>query len=354
MLDDRIASQLRERYERRISEGSLPSEAQLGAWYATFRERFAPEVLQRLDGEALLNAMHLHGSRDSMVYWLEFKNDEEFPNIFGSIAGGSALKFGIYRSSETGQWMTGSPQRQRVLTLDEAVERARQHRDQLVRAAGLVAALPDQADNLDYIRLQADLEREAPDIHDTAWGHKYINLLFPQKLDDFHVIDFQRHHLIKLLQVPPVDPGRYRSAGRFVAIARSLGMHLSHLTMLLHERDGRPHRYWRIGTSDGTDPMNRWPPMLEGRYVAIGWHELGDLSELTYDITQASWSSRRAAQRTSRSGVSPEPTATSRPIRRTSRTATRSSGCMSASLASQPTRACRVACGCWANISRTW
>jgi len=283
MLDDRIASQLRERYERRISEGSLPSEAQLGAWYATFRERFAPEVLQRLDGEALLNAMHLHGSRDSMVYWLEFKNDEEFPNIFGSIAGGSALKFGIYRSSETGQWMTGSPQRQRVLTLDEAVERARQHRDQLVRAAGLVAALPDQADNLDYIRLQADLEREAPDIHDTAWGHKYINLLFPQKLDDFHVIDFQRHHLIKLLQVPPVDPGRYRSAGRFVAIARSLGMHLSHLTMLLHERDGRPHRYWRIGTSDGTDPMNRWPPMLEGRYVAIGWHELGDLSELTYD-----------------------------------------------------------------------
>jgi 5-methylcytosine-specific restriction enzyme B len=51
--------------------------------------------------------MHAHGNRDSLVIWLEFKNDEEFPAIFGSIAGGSALKFGIYRSKETGAWMTG-------------------------------------------------------------------------------------------------------------------------------------------------------------------------------------------------------------------------------------------------------
>jgi len=36
--------------------------------------------------------MHDHGNRDSLVYWLEFKDDEEFPAIFGSIAGGSALK----------------------------------------------------------------------------------------------------------------------------------------------------------------------------------------------------------------------------------------------------------------------
>jgi len=41
--------------------------------------------------------MHDHGNRDSLVYWLEFKDDEEFPASFGSIAGGSALKFGIYR-----------------------------------------------------------------------------------------------------------------------------------------------------------------------------------------------------------------------------------------------------------------
>ena len=42
-------------------------------------------------------------TRDGMIYWLEFKNDDEFPSIFGSIAGGSALKYGFYRRQETGR-----------------------------------------------------------------------------------------------------------------------------------------------------------------------------------------------------------------------------------------------------------
>jgi 5-methylcytosine-specific restriction protein B len=53
--------------------------------------------------------MHARPSKDSLVYWLEFKNDEEFPAKFGSIAGGSALKFGFYWRQKTGAWMTGSP-----------------------------------------------------------------------------------------------------------------------------------------------------------------------------------------------------------------------------------------------------
>ena len=49
--------------------------------------------------------MHTHGNQDSLVYWLEFKNDEELPGTnFGSIAGGSAHKFGLFRRKETGQW----------------------------------------------------------------------------------------------------------------------------------------------------------------------------------------------------------------------------------------------------------
>ena len=31
-----------------------------------------------VDGEALLHTMHDHGNRDSLVYWLEFKDDDEF------------------------------------------------------------------------------------------------------------------------------------------------------------------------------------------------------------------------------------------------------------------------------------
>ena len=79
-----------------LEQGQLPSREKLQEYYATFRNHFSPEKLLQLDGEELLNTIHAHGNRDSLVYWLEFKNDEEFPEFFGSIAGGSALKFGIF------------------------------------------------------------------------------------------------------------------------------------------------------------------------------------------------------------------------------------------------------------------
>jgi 5-methylcytosine-specific restriction enzyme B len=66
--------------------------------------------------------MHHHGTHDSLVYGLEFKNDDELPARFGGIGGGSALKFGIYRRAKTGEWMTGSPMNQRAMSVAEAVD----------------------------------------------------------------------------------------------------------------------------------------------------------------------------------------------------------------------------------------
>src|SRR6266536_3449080 len=136
---EREIADLRDSYQR---NGNMQSPEKLAEYYATFRRRFGPDTLASLDGVALLDFMHLHGNRDSLVYWLEFKNDEEFPAIFGSIGGGSALKFGIYRRAETGQWMTGSAQQPQVLSVEEAIDRGRQHRDQLLRGAELLQSLP--------------------------------------------------------------------------------------------------------------------------------------------------------------------------------------------------------------------
>jgi hypothetical protein len=100
VLDERIGRDLPQIYNRLDREGRLLSQAQLLGYYETFRQRFGPDKLANLDGEVLLKKIHGPG-KDSLVYWLEFKNDEEFPAKFGSISGGSALKFGIYYFSET-------------------------------------------------------------------------------------------------------------------------------------------------------------------------------------------------------------------------------------------------------------
>jgi len=282
-LDPRVQQSLRTLHESVMKRGELMTKDRLSEYYAQFRERFGPDRLKSLDGEVLLNTMHAHGNQDSLVYWLEFKSDAEFPTRqFGSISGGSALKFGLYKSKDSGEWMAGHPTNQVTLTLADAITIARKHRDQLIAAVALIKDLASGADDQAYLALQNKLDEIAPDVCRLAWGHKYVSLLFPDKLDDFHAEYFQRHNLIKLLQLPPAQSGLYVSAGRFVSIANQMGWAMNHLTTVLNERNGSPTKYWRIGTKlgEGSDAQDVWPDMKAGGYAAIGWHELGDLSNV--------------------------------------------------------------------------
>jgi 5-methylcytosine-specific restriction enzyme B len=242
-----------------------------------FRERFGPEVLARLDGEALLGEMHGRGTKDSLVYWLEFKNDDVFPARFGSIGGGSALKFGIYQSADSGSWMSGSGRAPTVLSVEEAVDKARRQRDQLVGGAEVLAARAGgaPAEN-DFEALQSEMLERAPDVAETSWGHKYFSLLFPSLIPPIHGTEYQRHQLIKCLSMP--CEGRYENDGQFTSLAASTGMSSMDLATALHHLHGGPHAYWRVGTTAPTG--SEWTRMRDGDFVAVGWSELGDLSDL--------------------------------------------------------------------------
>src|SRR5438270_10498722 len=138
MLEERIAQELKELYKTMEGEGKLLSKEKLAEYYSTFRNKFGPDRLKNLDGEMLLETMHSHGNKDSLVYWLEFKDDEEFPSPkFGSIAGGSAFKFGLFRRQNSRIWTSGSPQKPVELTDEQAIHLARQHRDQLLKGVEL-------------------------------------------------------------------------------------------------------------------------------------------------------------------------------------------------------------------------
>ena len=282
-LDARVQQSLRTCYESRLKRGELLTKERLAECFALFRERFGPERLQSLDGEALLNTMHAHGSQDSLVYWLEFKNDAEFSTRqFGSISGGSALKFGFYKSKDSGEWMTGHPTNQTTMTVEAAVAQARKNREQLVAAVAVLESLPAEADDQEYLAMQQKLDQVAPDVSRLAWGHKYLSLIFPDKLDDLHAEFIQRYNLIKLLVVPPLQTGLYVSAGRFVQVAKQMGWPLNHLTSVLNVRNGEPVKYWRIGTRlrGEENDQDIWPDMLAGGYAAIGWARLGDLTQV--------------------------------------------------------------------------
>lgn len=283
ILNDAVAERIMKIYEDMYMKGELLSQAQLTMYYQTFQAKFGPEQLASMDGYSLLEFMHNISNRDSLVYWLEFKDDEEFPTKrFGSIHGGSNLKYGVYLSKERNTWVTGSSRKIVELSVEEAIAIARRHRDQLLKGADLLDKLPADAGDEDYLKLQIDMNEQAPDVSDTAWGHKYFSLLFPDKLDCYHVPDYQRAHLIRMGVFPP--PGRTIRYSRTVCCYYPAARYsYKSLNGRSKQMNGRPYRYWRIGTSDGTKPRNRWDLMREGNCVAVGFSKIEDLSDLTYD-----------------------------------------------------------------------
>ena len=280
MLTDSKRKAILAKHEELLNVGRIYTQKQLDGYFAIFRERFGPSALSALDGEALLELIHDHGNRDSLVYWLEFKSDHEFDTKrFGSIAGGSALKFRVFRRRETGNWQAGgASNKPKDISIDEAVEFARAHRDQLLKGVQLLEELPENATDDDYAQLQDDMDELAPDVSKLAWGHKYFSLLFPDKIDDYHSPDWQRFHILKLQQLPPEGNGRYICAGRFVSATKEVNLPIHHFTATLNAVQGRLHRYWRVGTRGGTDKVSHWPMMQERDCIAIGWKALGDLS----------------------------------------------------------------------------
>ena len=145
ILEPRLLEELRARVTKGLASGELLTEAQVGQQLSTFRERFGPAVLRGLDGESLLQLMHGRNNPEArcLAYWLEFQDDDSFDTYrFGSIAGGSAFKFGIFQRKADSSWVINAEGAIRTLTTTEAVEIARKQRDELLAGTEVLKALP--------------------------------------------------------------------------------------------------------------------------------------------------------------------------------------------------------------------
>jgi 5-methylcytosine-specific restriction protein B len=217
------------------------------------------------------------------MYWLEFKNDDDFPAVFGSIRGGSALKFGIYQSAKTNQWMrysvgqrSGAP-----ISVEEAIQVATVQRNQLSAGCSALAQLAKDASDEEYAELQHFMDENVTEAGGWSWGHKYFHLMSPDKLDDFHNEDFQRFYLVKLLQEPPAQKGRYVCAGRFVKLMREFRRPMAQLTWALQDAFGRPQDCWRLDAAKLPVP-GAADIMRSSGVVALPWGETGDISGIKF------------------------------------------------------------------------
>ncbi len=175
--------------------GTVDEEAE--KLYKEFREKFAPEVLNSVEGVDLLHKIFLNetGSKDNLCYVLEY--DKRY-SIFGSVAGGSAYKYGLFYSVDKKGWMTGSSRKQQILTQEQAIELGTQIRDELVAGAKIISEFGSINQLNDYANLYAMLFPAMPKTISKAWVMMYYHMLFPELFPVFYNEDWQKKVLEKI------------------------------------------------------------------------------------------------------------------------------------------------------------
>lgn len=277
-----IIERLKQTCDKLLEDEKLLSLEELNEGYLLFQSKFSPDILKGLDGEPLIETMFNISNHNSLNYWLEFKNDDEFKTnmyTYGSISGGSAFKYIMFKRNKDNKWVTGNPQNPTVLSIDEAIELGRKLRDSLVTGAQLIENLDINASIKEYIKLQENLDNVLiENMSNLGWVHKYYHMIYPNKIDAFHNTKWQKHGLISS-HIKPIDDNKlYIMAGQYMDIARKSELPVAYIMNAMVELfGGRPIDYFRIGTTGNN--KSYWQDMRKGGYISIGWPKVGDLRQ---------------------------------------------------------------------------
>lgn len=277
-----IIEELKQTCDKLLEDEKLLSLEELNEGYSLFQSKFSPNILKGLDGELLIETMFNISNRDSLNYWLEFKNDDEFKTnmyTYGSISGGSSFKYIMFKRNKDNKWVTGNPQDPTVLSIDEAIELGRKLRDSLVAGSQFIERLDINASIEEYIKLQENLDNVLiENMSNLGWVHKYYHMIYPDKIDAFHNTKWQKHGLISS-HIKPIDDNKlYIMAGQYINIVRESELPVSYIMNTMVELyGGRPVDYFRIGTTGNN--KSYWQDMRDGGYISIGWPKVGDLRQ---------------------------------------------------------------------------
>ena len=287
---NRIASKIRD-YLDDNNLGDLSSE-ETERNISYFKSKFSPEILKELNGMDVLNTIFLHdGDKNNLCYNLEFNNRYSFA---GSIKGGTAFKYSLFKSNKNQQWVSGSSLNQISLTEEEAIEEGTKIRDALVQGADLI-----EKTDLNTIKDYDILENELNKIFSNSgcspsnsWVHKYFVLLFPEKFPCMHS-NQMKVDTIKKLNLE-VEDGFYAQDGQFYLIAKKAGIKLYSIfdgrierlfNLFVEEEDDglgdsdvKTVNYWIYSPGAGAE---HWEEFYNQNILAIGWDGTGDLNDFS-------------------------------------------------------------------------
>lgn len=172
--------------------------------YKEFQSYFAPSIIKQLTGREILDKIFYSDNKDdhNLCYTLEY--DTRY-NLFGGIKGGSAYKFGLFYSKERNSWVTGSPNKVKLLSEKEAIALGSSIRNELVSGAEIIEKYGALKDLNDYVNLYAKLFKGMPNLVGKMWAMKYLHMIFPDLFPVFYNGEWQNRILNQLNIEPQED-----------------------------------------------------------------------------------------------------------------------------------------------------
>lgn len=183
-----IVNKLSENYQKYGSTIKFEKDETLERYQDYFIEKFSLATLERMSPQETLNELMNMNNQESMVYWLEFKNDEEFKTgLFGGIQGGSAGKYTMFHSKKYNQWVKWESHKQVPISDEEAADRADQIRRNLIKLHNYIQE--NSYKTIDDIRLMIESienDEELKGLYRYGWVHKYLHIHYPEKISSYH------------------------------------------------------------------------------------------------------------------------------------------------------------------------
>ena len=280
------------------------NEAQKPEWIAFIRKadtlhenfinHFGIEHLKSLSGKELLTSLFYNdkGNKLNLCYVLEM--DKDMREIFGSIAGGAAYKFGLFFHKKTQSWTCGSPAKPVKLTENEAIQKAEEIRNDLVAGAEIISYFGPLNSTADYEQLYKQLEHISG--INTVWRMKYYQMLFPILFAPFYGQDIQLDVLHFLNQTPSEIP--FIRMGQIALFSKKCnipGIVFGHIwgrstnhnnksndseTNTLSDKKHKLH-YWMYTVFDDTS----WMECQQKEIMVLGMDDIGDYSQ--YDSKES-------------------------------------------------------------------
>lgn len=214
--------------------------------------------------------------------------------IFGSITGGAAYKFGLFFHKKTQSWTCGSPAKPVKLTENEAIQKAEEIRNDLVAGAEIISSFGPLNSTADYEQLYKQLEHISG--INTVWRMKYYQMLFPILFAPFYGQDIQLDVLHFLNQTPSEIP--FIRMGQIALFSKKCnipGIVFGHIwgrstnhnnksndseTNTLSDKKHKLH-YWMYTVFDDTS----WMECQQKEIMVLGMDNIGDYSQ--YDSKES-------------------------------------------------------------------